>query len=288
MKSFKTLLCCAALLLPLLFSCKQESKKPADELAGEQELVAEIEQAYAAFADSLAAAASYEEQVAIYIRYNRACRSFIARNPEALSQVLVLKQTMPGGETPIFQQPIDAIQFQTVYDRLSERYPNSALVKELGDLTEQRMALLDLQRKIDSAQEVGYFDIVLKDDHSVPVRLSEVEGKVIMVYFWTCTDARQRVYSRNVLLPAYEKYHDRGFEIYAVSLDTDRAEWAKDVYEQKFPWIQVNDPAGPASTYVGYYNVGSLPWATFICHGEIVPAEISDRASLEKFIASQL
>lgn len=286
MKSFRLL--AAAFLLLAAFSCKQESKKPVDELAGEQDLVAEIEQAYAAFADSLENAATYEEQVGIYIRYNRSCRMFIAKHPDALSQVLVLKQTMPDGQTPVFQQPIDAIQFQTVYDHLSELYPSSELVKELGALTEQRMSVLDLHRKIDAAKEVGFFDIALKDDQGQEIRLSEVEGKVIMVYFWTCTDAIQLLYSRNILLPVYEKYHDRGFEIYSVSLDTDRAAWAKDVYEQKYPWFQVNDPAGPASVYVGYYNIASLPWAAFICNGEIVPAQISDRASLEAFINRQL
>lgn len=286
MKSFRLL--AAACLLLAAFSCKQESKKPVDELAGEQDLVAEIEQAYAAFADSLENAATYEEQVGIYIRYNRACRTFIATHPEALSQVLVLKQTMPGDETPVFQQPIDAIQFQSVYDRLVKLYPSSALVKELGEITEQRMSVLDLQRKIDDAKEVGFFDIALKDDSGQQIRLSEVESKVIMVYFWTCTDQIQLLFNRNILLPVYEKYHDRGFEIYSVSLDTDRAAWAKDVYEQKFPWIQVNDPAGPASVYVSYYNVVSLPWAAFICNGEIVPAQISDRASLEAFISRYL
>ena len=109
-----------------------------------------------------------------------------------------------------------------------------------------------------------------------------------MVYFWSLTDARQMMYSSNVLLPVYEKFHSRGFEIYSVSLDVDRASWAKDVYEQKYPWVQVNDPAGPVSSYVGYYNIQSLPWAVFIKDGEIVPAQVGDQASLEKFIASQL
>ena len=134
-----------------------------------------------------------------------------------------------------------------------------------------------------------------------------VAGRLFKLYFTdeaACTEsgmplsaAEQNAADAAQLMPLAKELCLKGefdscisgdLRIYSVSLDMDRVSWAKDVYEQKYPWVQVNDPAGPASSYVGYYNIQSLPWAVFIKDGEIVRAQIGDQASLEKFIASQL
>lgn len=288
MKRFVSLILLAAALLT---SCGRKSASSgADVLSAEDAaLVEEVKAAHAAFLDSLRLLdGQYERQVDLYVRYNRACRVFIASHPESMAQIDVLALTMADGETPLFSRPVDAVLYQSVYDRLSEKYPGSARVRELGEVAEARMSQMRLDQQLRDAREVGYIDIVLKDSKSQEVRLSEIEAPVKMVYFWTKDDSRQLIFNKNVLEPVYEKYHDKGFEIYSVSLDVDRAGWAQSVYEQKLPWIQVNDSRGAYSPVVSLYNIQSLPWAAFICHDEIVPAEISDRASLEKFLAGQL
>lgn len=251
-------------------------------------LVLQLQADHAAFIDSLVALDRLQDQNRLYIKYNQSLRLFIAEHQESMAQIEALLMTMPDGETPVFQQTVDAILYKSVYDRLAELYPNSKRVAALGVLAEYRMAQYELEVKLKAAQEIGYIDINLKDDESRPVKLSETEGRVKMVYFWSITDSRQLNYSRNVLLPLYEKWHARGFEIYSVSLDDDRGSWAKYVYEQKYPWVQVNDPAGPASQYVGYYNIQSLPWAVFIVDGEIATPEITDKNAFDRFLASQL
>lgn len=281
----------AVLATVLLSSCKNGSA-PAngDVLSAEDAaLVQEVQEAHSAFLDSLQLLdGQYDRQMALYIRYNRACRVFLARHPESMAQIDVLSLTMADGVTPVFAQPIDALLYQSVYDRLAEKYPRSARVKELGAVTEARLGQLELSRKVQEAREVGYIDIALKDAQSQEVRLSEIDAPVKMVYFWTVEDPRQLIFNKNVLEPAYEKFHDRGFEIYSVSLDTDRSVWAQSVYEQKLPWVQVNDSRGAYAPVASLYNIQSLPWAAFICHDEIVPAEVSDLASLESFLSKQL
>lgn len=289
MKSFSRILFAALAGALIVLSCGR-SKAPAGESFSDEDLalMEEVRASHDAFVDSLQALTDIMDQNALYIKYNRECRVFIAKHPDSKALVDVLLQAMPDGETPVFFDIKDAIMFGNVYDHLSELYPDSEHVRKLGDVAALRKEQLEFQYKLDNARQIGYIDIALKDDDSKVVRLSEVEGRLVMVYFWTMSDSRQLMYSRNVLLPVYEKYHSRGFEIYSVSLDMDRVSWAKDVYEQKYPWVQVNDPSGPASSYVGYYNIQSLPWAVFIKDGEIVRAQIGDQASLEKFIASQL
>ena len=290
MKSFSRFLFAALAGALMVVSCGRKSSVPAGEVFSDEDraLMEEVQARHDAFVDSLTALTDIVDQNALYIKYNRECRVFIATHKDSKALVDVLLQTMPDGETPVFFDLKDAILFNSVYSHLSELYPDSEHVKALGEVAAARTEQMELQNKLDAAQQVGYIDIALKNDNSEVVRLSELDSRLIMVYFWSLTDARQLMYSRNILLPVYEKYHGRGFEIYSVSLDVDRASWAKDVYEQKYPWIQVNDPAGPVSSYVGYYNIQSLPWAVFIKDGEIVPAQVGDKASLERFVASQL
>ena len=41
------------------------------------------------------------------------------------------------------------------------------------------------------------------------------------------------------LVKLYNKYHDKGFEIYGVSLDEDAKSWKKAVRNDKLSWIQL-------------------------------------------------
>jgi len=60
------------------------------------------------------------------------------------------------------------------------------------------------------------------------LRLSDYRGKVVLVDFWSSWCAPCKAEMPN-LIAAYEKYHDRGFEIVGISLDTDRKAMDKDL-----------------------------------------------------------
>ncbi len=42
----------------------------------------------------------------------------------------------------------------------------------------------------------------------------------------------------------YDEYHDKGFEIYSISLDEDRDVWKKAIRDDNLPWLHVNDKDG--------------------------------------------
>ena len=54
-------------------------------------------------------------------------------------------------------------------------------------------------------------------------------------------------------------YESKGFRVYQVSFDTEKATWIQTVQEQKLPWTTVCDFRGQASPIMGVYNVRSLP-----------------------------
>ena len=61
----------------------------------------------------------------------------------------------------------------------------------------------------------------------------------------------------------YNKYKDKGFEIYAVSLDQDPLRWKKAIEADGLTWRHVSDLKGWSSSAGQTYNVKSIP-ATFL------------------------
>ena len=218
-----------------------------------------------------------------YVDYYRSRVLYILQNSTSLTAVPVLYQNF-GADLPVFSQTTDAIHFVNVSDSLATVYPDSKYVKALRKEAERRFGFLELESAIMNAQEVGYPDIELPDIKGEKVKLSEVDSKVIMIYFWSAADASQKMFNLDVLKSLYDDYNGRGFEIYQVALDPDKTGWAQVVKQQSLPWINVCDIRGADSQYVMTYNIGSLPSVFIISDGELVDGQVVDEKSLRKLL----
>ena len=216
-----------------------------------------------------------------YINYYRSRVRYVMENSKSLTVVPVLFQNF-GSDLPVFGQSTDAIQFTNVADSLEMVYPDSRYVKALRTEAKRRMDYMELETRLNSAEEIGYPDIVLPDVNANKIRLSEVDSKVVMLFFWSSADASQKMFNLDFLKSVYEDYHRKGLEIYQVSLDVDKAAWARVVKEQNLPWINVCDSRGSASPYVLTYNIGSLPAVYVISDGELVDGEMSTEKSFRR------
>ena len=218
-----------------------------------------------------------------YVQYYRNSVKYVLQNSKSLTAVPVLYQNF-GADLPVFAQSTDALHFIAVADSLETVYPESKYVKALRKEAERRSGYLELQAKIANAEEIGYPDIELPDLNAKKIKLSDVDAKVIMVYFWSASDASQKMFNLDVLKSLYEDYHKRGFEIYQVALDPDKASWAQVVKQQALPWINVCDGLGGNSPYVLTYNLAGLPSAYIISDGDLVDGQVVDEKSLRKLI----
>lgn len=90
------------------------------------------------------------------------------------------------------------------------------------------------------------------------IRLSSLNGKVVMIDFWAswCGPCRA---ANPYLQKLYSKYKDKGFEIFAVSLDTKSKEWLKAIKQDKLRYTQVIDNSGWRSKVAERYFVDQLP-----------------------------
>ena len=222
-----------------------------------------------------------------YVDYYRRSVRYVMEHSKSLTVVPVLFQRVNDG-LAVFDQPTDGILFRNVCDSLKTVWPESRYVKALEKEVSRRAAALDISQKLAGAGEVGFPDMKLPTTDGTLTALSSVEGKVVMVYFWATT-AEQKMFNLDALMPIYNDFHGRGFEIYAVSLDVDKTAWASAVRNQKLPWVNVCDTRGDASPYVGLYGLMSLPTAFFLVDGDLdADAHVSDAASIRAYLQKKL
>ncbi len=130
-----------------------------------------------------------------------------------------------------------------------------------------------------------YVDISLIDNSGKEHRLSDLlsQGNYVLVDFWA---SRSQIYQREVpyLQAAYAEFKDRGFEIYGVSMDTNRSNWEQ-MCEQ-MPWVTVIRSSG--STVTSDYAITNLPTNFLISpEGIIVAKDLRGkqvRQALEEYL----
>lgn len=257
----------------------------------ESEKLRGVEQDFNSFLLRFASAIDAGDQAKVskeYIDYYRSRVKYVLENSRSITVVPVLYQKV-NENFPIFSQTSDAIIFQNIHDSLALDYPNSEYVAALGKEAERRFNILNLEHQMQNAGEMSYPDLDLPSVDGTKKKLSEVESKAVLIYFWTASDASQKMFNQETLLPLYRQYHDKGLEVYAVSLDTDKGVWADAVRDQKLPWINVCDGLGAASPAVLAYNLTKgLPVAYLLVNDEFSGEAISDDASLRKALAKNL
>lgn len=97
-------------------------------------------------------------------------------------------------------------------------------------------------------------EIALENPDGTILKLSDLKGKVVVLQFWAswCPYCRQ---ANPSLVALYNKYKDRGLEIYSVSLDTDKTKWKEGIKNDGLIWKNhVSDlkkfDSAAAKTYV--------------------------------------
>lgn len=217
-----------------------------------------------------------------YYALRRAQLEFLIGQKGSLAAVYAIYQRLPG-DRYLFDNNSDVIYYREVAEALAERYPESPyLIRLRGDI-EQMEAGARLASQI---IEATYPDLVLPDMYGKKIALSSLQGKVILLDFWSAELGNSNTLNAE-LKELYAKYHTATtpLEVYQVGIDTSKPLWINTVQEQQLPWISVSDLRGRASTALGIYNVQQLPTNFLIDkHGTIVARDLRGEA-LERKLA---
>lgn len=90
------------------------------------------------------------------------------------------------------------------------------------------------------------------------IKLSDFKGKYVLVDFWASWCGPCRAENPNVVM-AYQKYKDKNFTVFGVSLDSNKDAWLKAVQKDNLTWPQVSDLKGWGNDVAKLYGITSIP-----------------------------
>ena len=161
--------------------------------------------------------------------------------------------------------------YRTVRDSLVGKYPDNDFVKHLDS---------KLRAAIVAGMEAP--DIELPDRNGEARRLSDLRGKVVLIDFWASWCRPCRMENPNVVR-VYQRYHDKGFEIFSVSLDNNKEAWIKAIEADGLIWPNhVSDLRGWSSAGGRLYGIQSIPATVLVDpEGKVIARNLRG-AELEK------
>jgi thiol-disulfide isomerase/thioredoxin len=158
-----------------------------------------------------------------------------------------------------FQDKLDMVNDFATIDKtetaMFKAYPDNIFVQQYHQQVE-------VERK--TAIGAVAPEIALTDTEGKIRKLSSLKGKVVLIDFWASWCGPCRKENPNVVA-MYKKYHDKGFEIYSVSLDKERGSWLAAIAKDNLIWPDhVSDLKYWKSAGAASYGVTSIPFTVLI------------------------
>ena len=208
--------------------------------------------------------------------------NFVRENPFSMASVLALYQKFDNNDPNFIVRDLQVMK--TAASALNSFYPESEQVKALYNNTLQFVRREQAAKMKQFIEEQGENspDIVLPNPDGKEIALSSLRGKVVLLQFWAAVDRGSRI-QNPVLVELYKKYKNKGFEIYQVSIDDNRAEWVDAIDKDKLSWINVGDMEGSVIA-TRNYNVQSVPYNYLLDKDGVIVAKNLQGPALDKAV----
>ena len=246
---------------------------------------------------SLSARAVEDSVLSIVDAYKKEVMvDYIYKEPMKASSYFALFQGIAVGPAYMMvfnpKRDIDDVKpYSAVATSWDMLYPNSLRGENLHNIALEAMKtkrIVDaentpLEIDADKVSEADLIDIVLPDNKGVTRRLTDLKGKVVLLDFhmFAAEGSAARILA---LREIYNKYHDRGLEIFQVSLDKDEHFWKTQT--AALPWVSVRETGIASQPYL--YQVTTLPVDYIINRANQVVKGPQQIKNLEADIAAQL
>ncbi|HSV87391.1 MAG TPA: TlpA disulfide reductase family protein [Bacteroidales bacterium] len=223
----------------------------------------------------------------IFEQQQRFVKDFIDQHPRSLASILALYQFFANQmllkETEHFEY------FEKLAQSLSGVYPDNKHVVDLKRRVNEWKLDEEHRQNVEERLAAGNIapEIALPNPSGEIISLSSLRGNIVLIDFWAawCNPCRQ---ANPKLRELYDRYRNKGFEIYGISLDRNREQWLRGIEEDRINWIQVSDLRFWNSPVVSLYNVEAIPYNVLIDRdGKIIASGLSV-AQLEEILSQRL
>jgi thiol-disulfide isomerase/thioredoxin len=190
---------------------------------------------------------------------NAYTKKYIDDNITSLVSLVALYQQV-APRVSVLNPEKDIKYFVKVDSSMFSLYPDyepvATLHEQVKGLTSK---VTEAKTESESAPGALATDISLPTPQGDTIKLSSTRGSVVLLDFWASWCAPCRKENPN-LVNAYKTYHNKGFQIYQVSLDKTKDAWMKGIEEDHLDkWIHVSDVKFWNSIVVGLYKIESIP-----------------------------
>jgi peroxiredoxin len=166
--------------------------------------------------------------------------SFIRENPGSLvsSYILDTYKTTWGKE-----------KTEELYSKLSDANKKSEYGKSISEF-------ISLNKEISVGDK--FADFSQENVEGKQIRLSDLKGKVVLLEFWAswCGPCRRE---NPMLVKTYQSFKNKGFEIFAVSLDDSKENWLKAIKKDGLSWKNVSELNGDKNKAALIYGISGIP-----------------------------
>lgn len=186
---------------------------------------------------------------------------------DQIAALMVEKSPSLGVINLLQMNTLDKDQYYDTYvqiaQKLKKEWPTYSKAKEFFDLVEK----IKLTAVGQPAPEIA-----LPNPDGKVVPLSSMKGKYVLVDFWAkwCGPCRQE--NPNVVR-AYQKYKDKGFTVYGVSLDRSREDWLQAIEQDNLTWTHVSDLKYWQSEAAKTYNITGIPFSLLLDPNGVIIAK---------------